>query len=357
MSRISNTLVYSCWAISSKNGSQLMHRNLAFLDDFTFMSYNTTDVGLKCIRSVIPDANITYDSSIIEQFYAMENSIKTWKEFYDNLDISKFSGVKNLFLNGSILWQSARRDSKRLLPADEHISHYVSHDKPIACLLGFLKIANVYNLHIDYIAYDPQEYPPENASEWSKPTSISKYYWYRIPSLGLDGIDTLQSYYQRYGNLLKMVKCDKMYDFVSGYRNVEIKVKRIFNESLIDFILGHFEKCKFFVEDKWKDIHTFVPMTEYTEYIKRSRFTYIFPGYDNTCFTLSRMLEALFFDCLPIIDKNCNIKDVNESFGIDFGKLMFTENDLTEMTEEKRMQYVNEFKNALLSVRFLPELK
>lgn len=50
--------------------------------------------------------------------------------------------------------------------------------------------------------------------------------------------------------------------------------------------------------------------TEYYEWLKKSKFTLIIPSYDISTFSIIRFIEALKFNCIPLIHKKCNLQDL-----------------------------------------------
>lgn len=53
---------------------------------------------------------------------------------------------------------------------------------------------------------------------------------------------------------------------------------------------------------------------EYYEWLSQSKYTTIIPSYDNTTFSIIRMVEALKFDCIPLVHVKCNLKDLKCTF-------------------------------------------
>jgi hypothetical protein len=228
---------------------------------------------------------------------------------------------------------------------DKHLDkhqymNYVSVAKLYTTQYIALWVANKYDAQIYELCYDPGEFSMSLVEdERIKPKKdVIVYHGYDIPSLGIKRLDSFQEYLKTTSVTYSML----YYDFVFGYSYMTKEREHTHNtiQKLYDTIDSKYEKL-LFVKNKIDDENTFLTREEYMRYIKNSNFTLIMPAYENGCFSIYRLLESVYHDCMPLIHSSCNIKDVQMSFEMDLSFLLVDEININIHLGMNNQEYQN----------------
>lgn len=231
---------------------------------------------------------------------------------------------------------------KGVFPNDKDQINWQQTGRSLTCVLAILKAHQEYDIPIKELAFDPCELSLNLFHNSVKPVKNHQlYHGYDIEKYNMKRVDSLQ-YFQQYNRVSSYIEVDKKFDFCFGYT----VFKGSGREKYVNYVdeLARRSRSKIFVENHQTEENTLVPFNEYYQFIKKSRFTLILPAYDKNSFSIYRFLESIEADCLPLIHPDCNIDDVNKSFGVDLSNLKTSE----FFSEDERIRILSKLKSKLL---------
>jgi hypothetical protein len=156
-------------------------------------------------------------------------------------------------------------------------------------------------------------------------------------------IDSLQ-YYLSKKKISPFEDHTKKTDFCFAYTVIEKSRTDYIDD--INNLQREFETSELFVYNKLSGENTSIPKDVYLTKIRHANYTMIVPSYDTRIFSFTRFIEAINNDCLPLIQKDVYIDDVEKSFQIDLKQLKVTQ----PFSENDRLELLNYYKNTMLKI-------
>lgn len=291
---------------------------------------------------------VRYYVDFYEKVIYMEN----WEEVYDKIDITPLKKYKNLFLFGGILSQNSglKRDLKRAgsFPVNERGQiNFVSIGIYLTHTLALLKANRELGIPLHEIVYDQQELSLNMIHPDFVPTqNYFLYHGYDHSEREYRRLDTLPYYYKQENSFFE--EPEKTIDFTFGY--TVITKDRTSLDDTLDIVCKKFDTKKLFVHNKLTGVSTFVNREKYLDTISRSKYTLIVRPYDPDAVSIYRIQESLRHDCLPLVMPDVKISLIENSFDVDFSKLIFTD-DYMLPSDNQRLELLDYLKSKLLAYR------
>jgi len=314
-----------------------------------FLSSYKTDKPKQHIQNVSGlslDKHITH---LTKFYYDTAINMSSWTDIYDSLNVEFLKEYQDLYLFGGLFSTASglRRYTKRngVFPKDVGQIKFESVAIPSMYVLALLKANHEYGTRLHEIVFDPLEMSLDLFHvDYAPKKCYNLYHGYDKPSLNMKRLDSLQYFLSKQNKNFIEEQIDKDIDITFGMTVFEGFREKYLNDAKT--IVNKFDKVNFYVLNKITGENTFVDRDEYLKQIVRSRFTIILPAYDGTCFSIFRLLESLHNDCLPLIHKDCYLKDINESYDVDLNELVTDE----PFSETKRLELLDKFKKIFLTV-------
>lgn len=325
----------------------------SLFDEIYYVSNNKTLSGIKQVKETI---NVLMKNIFFDVFDDT-SKMKDWMEVYEWLDVSMFKDYDCLFIVGGLDMPSNKL-SKAYLPDNEEkifpnskvAIKFKQSAISLTKILLFLKIHNEHGIPLHEIAFDPVELTCDYLHNSVRPIKdYVVYHGYDVSHYNIKRLDSLQYYFLNKSTAeLPIDNVElKKFDFTFGYHIMNNSSRNKFNVD-VDEIVGLFapEKRNLFCNNKITGIDTSVKKEVYLNFIKASNYTFILPAYDETCFSIYRFIESLWNDCLPLLHTDCNIEDVNTSFGVDLSVLkrnqVFSENERNDLLRHFKSKFFND---------------
>lgn len=350
-------LIYSARPISGREGKIVIrHMNIIgqTCDEVDILSTTKTD-GAKIALSRYGNVEVdNYYNHYGHYYETLVPLMSSWMEVYNSIDVTPLQQYDKLFIVGGMdLWRSElTRVGKRsgVFPNDGGQIKFQSVGAHCTNILAILKAHNLYNIPLHEIAIDPNEISCGLFHEDVRPTTdYYLYHGYDIPAYGINRLDSLQAYLLT--KPTPMITRDKITDFTFGLTILEKSNREEFMGDIED-IMAKFQIVNFYIKDYRNGQNTLIDPDAYMNKIEESRFTYMLPSYDRHCFSIYRFIEAINYDCLPLINSACNLVDIQNSFDVDLSPLVTTDIptesrrlELLEYVQDKIMLVEKSFKN------------
>jgi hypothetical protein len=309
------------------------------------LARNITDSSAKALGDYI-NLNISgVINSVTKYYYDKGFKLDSWVDFYNEVDVSEFAKYNKIFIMSGMDLQGAglNRQQKRVgsFPNDDGNIGFVSTGRQACNIVAILKAHKLYGTEIHELSYDPNELCLNLMHTDYKPlNNYYNYHGYDIPRYNMKRLDSLQYHFEHTRNLFPEDKC---YDITFGYTSM--RGERTKFEDFIEQTYSNFTTKNLYVRDKKKDINTLVDKDLYLQKLEQSRYTIIVPSYNETCFSIYRLIEALHNDCLPIISPTCRVDELETSFGISLEPLI----NHPSYTEHTRLELLEYYKNIFLT--------
>jgi hypothetical protein len=210
------------------------------------------------------------------------------------------------------------------------------------------EFAKEHNIPITEIIFDPDEVGYD--AMYKDDIEHTLYFGYSIPHINAKKLDFFQYVLEKCYTY--DVKIEKNIDFIFGY-SISVK-SRLYLAEASEKIKSQFNNSKVFIKNRFEKINTLVSRDLYFEYLKRSRFTMIAPAYNKDTFSCFRFLEAIHFDCLPLVLSECSYTDFRESYDIDkeiFNEILIKNYIIPEISEERRVYLIEYLKGKCLKIK------
>jgi hypothetical protein len=296
--------------------------------------------GIKITNHIRTITDFYYDEAI---------NMSDWEQIYDALDVSFLKEYDNLYLFGGLFSTASnlRRYEKRnfVFPKDSGQIKFLSVGLPCIHVLALLKANREYGIRLHEIVFDPLEMSLDLFHVDYAPTSnYFLYHGYDKTNLNMNRLDSLQYFLSKQNKNFIEEQFDKDVDITFGMTVFEGFRTKYYHYAKT--ILNKFDKVNFYVLNKITGENNFLDRDDYLKQIARSKYTIILPAYDDTCFSIFRLIESLHNDCLPLLHKDCCIVDMNKSFGVDLSELMSED----PFPEDERIRLLEKYKKVFLSV-------
>lgn len=342
-------LIYSTRPLAGKFVHSLLQ-----LFKFTEQTGNKKDILLMTKT----DDNIPYIESVSKiqlnpvryytDFYHNEVvHMKNWEEAYEKIDVSHLKDYSHLFLFGGILSDSSglKRGKKRSFnfPVNDRGQiNFLSVGVYLLHTLALLKANREFGIPLIEVVYDTQEVSLNQIHPDFRPRHDSYYliHNYDIEDYSINRVDMIQYFYDSEVSFF-VEDTSKDLDFVFGF--TVITKERLAQLEKFKAISDKFENSKLFIHNKIGGESTFIPRTQYLDFIRRSKYTLIIPPYDVKSISIFRILEAINLDCIPLIHSDCNVADLEKSFDIDLSEII-VDSDWKPFTEQRRNDIIAKLK-------------
>ena len=306
-------------------------------------------------------ANLKIDKqfNLYTDFYENEaKNLPDWECVYKELDVTPLETYDELFLIGGLLnWRngfSRKLDEKprshwartETFPHDRASLTWHSWGKLVINLLALLKAHREFDIPLHEMAYDPQEMSMDLIkSEYSTRDNYHLYHGYDIPRFGIKRLDSLQYHFENHQEkqLSLPLEKPKYLDLMFGY-TVMKNSPRVVYLPYIDQMKKQANKALIVCRNDITGENTHMPKDLYLENIAASRFTLMLPAYVSSCFSIYRLVESLEHHCLPLIHEDCNIEEVEKSFGVDLSPLVRN----TFPKEKTRLELLDHYRSKIL---------
>lgn len=358
-----NAVIITTRAFSTdfKSLYEQMHFLGAEYDNIYLIHGYTTERVVKHIKE-IAGINIEKSFSFSEDLenIAVKHMYKTWREYYNSIDLSCLEGIEihDVWMFGAPL--SAGGYLKRGMHGLQ--KNFEKHQ-----YMKFLSVAKLYM--INYIAirvannknavYREMSYDPGEASinEVNIDPLVPKrgfkvYHGYDIVDLGMEKHTSYQTGLTSVATIFPFATKDYDLTFGYSYMTIERKKDHDLMQRVYDVIRNNI-KGKLLYRSKIDDINLLVEKDEYMSLIAESRFTFIIPAYKSGVFSCYRFIESIHYDCLPLIFDHCNYEEFFKSYDINTDvvqEIVINEHNVLDklsMTEERRIEIIKYMKEKL----------
>lgn len=294
---------------------------------------------------------------IIKITYSVEK-YQTWLDWYnsDCADeiINQFNNVKCVFVFGGMLSDATKFTKEHnglnsSLPTKNQ-TKFMQNGYHVTGLLLSIKLANKFGCQLNEICYDQCENSINQLTVIQIPKLYKLWHGYDVPKFEMHKLDSLQYYLlnKKVSNSLfddNDVVVDKEFNLVFGMSVLtEDRIKVYENLLKID-------NAKLFVKNKFTGEDSFIERDEYISHIAKSKFTLILPTYDSMSFSIFRLIESIYNDCLPLIGNDCYIEEIVDSLDIDrsvISEITIKYDEPIEFpTEYRRIELIEYFKSKL----------
>lgn len=353
MNETENCLFYTCRSVTG-TFSVLLVKCLKILEvdneEIDFLTGAKTKSHSKYIKE-IAGLHINEQHNLYSEYYnkkAMHMS--SWQEVYDDIDVSHLKDYKRLYIMGGLLFPSSgfsrySKQSKDII-ASKTCLKWVSVGIHVLHIIAMHKAHVLYNIPLHEFSLDTDELSSNLFDVKQNPEMYYTYHIYDMPSTEKTRLDAFNYYLLNKPKTTENLVDDwsgKEFDFTMGWTVFPNGNRSKFSEKITE-IAEQFTKVNLFTKDKVKNIDNSIPIPEYLKLIEKSKYTYILPSYDNSCFSLYRFIESIDLDCLPLLHPDCNVEDVQKSFDVDLMPL-FTN---TPFKEERRTELLKYYKEKFL---------
>jgi hypothetical protein len=295
-----------------------------------FHAYKTN----KIVDFIQNTARIKIDR-VVSTSYAFDdlvaNTYSTWREFYENFEYDLGNEkIDDVYLFGAPLSDGGHLKRKhngleKNLDNNKFIT-FVSVAKHYFTAYAAIKVANREGASFIEICYDPGENSVGQLRDAIRPKDVNVFHGYDIPDLEIkkhhfyqDGLQV--AFHPQHSHptiFFDDFGSQPTFDLVFGYSymNKERKATHEYFTKIRENLPSNL-KTIFPVKNKLEDIDTSVSRNEYLSLLDRSRFTFVAPAYQAGCFSPFRFIEAVYYDCLPLVFETCNSRPFFESYDID----------------------------------------
>lgn len=306
----------------------------------------------------------------IEKAFSLSNEFEevskkkkfvTWKEFYDDFN-PEF--LKDIHIDDIWFFGAPQSDGGKLkrgkfgLEKGFHnnaFMTFLSVSKLYFLNFALLKIARLKRAHYHELSYDPGEASVNELTmeELIPPAGFTVYHGYNVPELGMLKDTSYQYGLKKVGQTFPFNS--KIYDVVFGYSYMN-KDRKVDHE-MIQKIISEIDpqlKSKFIWRSKPDEYDTLVPKDAYMSLLSESLYTFVIPAYWNNIFSCSRYMEAIFYDCLPLVFSHCSYRDFFESYDVDLDRISNTIINSTSvhqalsMSEKTRVETLHYLQEKIL---------
>lgn len=315
-----------------------------------FLTPTKTDSGQSFIEETT-GLRIRQSCNLFGDYY--ENKaidMGSWKEVYDDLDVSALKDYDSLHIFGGLHFPQSEltRFSKRSkkFPDDRGQIKFRQTAMHIVNIMAMHKAHVIYDIPLHEFSYDTDELSTNLFKVDQNPSKYHQYHIYDMPEYNMKRLDSLQ--YHLLSRHTFMDFDEKHYDFTLGY-TVYAYGNREEYAKQIDDVVKNFDISNIYIKNNVTKYDNSISRDLYLDKIAQSRYTYIIPSYDNKCFSLYRFIEAIYYDCLPLIHEDCYLDDVAKCFDVDLKDLVRT----TPFSEEERLSKLEYLKHKILRVERL----
>lgn len=359
-----NILIYINRSYTSKYNKSLIEQMSVLREydktnyTFTLLTHYKTSKPIEYVESV---ANIKFDDIInFDEFYesiVFSKKYDTWLKLYESKDFEdktiELGKVDKVYMFGGILSKAAnlRRETNGLdlLMLKSGQMNFKQVGISVTGALLCLRASTDNDCELNEFCYDVSE-NSLNLLTHIKPKKYRLLHGYDLPDLGIERFDSLQYYLKNspQTNIHKLIDTEneKIYNIVFGMTILTEDRLEIYNN------VQKINNVKLFVKNKFDGTDTFIPRDEYIDYIKQSRFTIIIPTYDKRSFSIYRLIESVYYDCLSLFTRDCYLVDIIKTFNFDeriINKLIIDYNEIKLLDERERLEILTYLKDKLFN--------
>lgn len=299
-------------------------------------------------------------NEIFDDYMATYRTSKTWREYYDKIDVSQYKDYDNIYVIAPPTYclygltdeklEKLYAKWENLLDSNREL-HFNSHALPLLHMMILAKASREF--HIPFFQHNFEV----TGIDFSKIKGLEPYqyvmfhgYKYR----NLDYYTTLQNYYLKYVSPIYKKTLDFAFCFYT-FEKQNQKHRLTATNELKEKLIPKLDRNKMFFYEYIKENKDMKPILrdEYFDKLKKARFTYIIPSFQTDVFSIDRFIDALAYDCLPLIHPLVVTEDVEKTYDVDLSALKTF--DLH--SEEKRLELLNYLKQKIMYVSRLPKLR
>lgn len=272
---------------------------------------------------------------------------KSWPDFYRNENwFEDIENVDKIYMFGGLINSQMIRKKDGLNNAllKNRFMKFASASCFISTALQLLKLSNEKSIELNEVIYDPQETSLDMIKDRElKPFFHKLWFCYDIPSIGANKLNYLKYFCQEEDS-----KKELLFSFGSTF----VSPHRYHFYDRIKPILDYFSNfsSSIHIYHNRENIDTRVNHSEYENIIAKSYFTMVIPSYDIETFSMIRFYEAIMRNCLPLIHKEVNCRDVIESYNLDenvIEQLRISDEHIPVIPEKKRKEILEYLKKKI----------
>lgn len=275
-------ITYTYWLTKFKDTY-----NLALLTDFENQNH---------VKRHHQYLNSIFDVWIMNE----KKDIKTWQGFIDESkdgykDLKKIINPVSFVEVFGIMTSAFKfRKPKNLNKTikEDKLINFISAQKMIRKFLNHYSFVSSMNIPWNHFLHDPQE-SNHNDVELLNGIDYRRFFIYDSKLFKTKGHPFLKIYHTDHLEIQEK----KEYDWCIGFTCLTPDRKYI--QKLYDKFYS-LTNSNIFLQDKYKEIYTNISKEEYINYLKKSKYTVILPGYDKKAFS-PRFMEALTRGVIPYI--------------------------------------------------------
>ena len=266
------------------------------IDDLTLLDFNKSNKVEKLFEDECKVKKL--DVSSLNSWKEIIKKYENVLEEFDAIFLVRFviiTGLKKGKDNQVYNWIKKHKEN------DNYSMNYVSM-KTIYSRLALVSVAGELNKRVFHIVIDPQELSYDNYFKFKE--------YRRIFQLKRD--DAIYGPYYEYClckyNKVSSEDKEKLLFFIG----TALSEDRNFLYDLYEDFKGH-EGIYFGLYDG-KKFKERVPQRQYFEELKKAKYTVIIKAYDATSFSMTRFMEAIVLDCIPLILDDVCLDELKNTF-------------------------------------------
>lgn len=266
------------------------------IDDLTILDYNQSNKVKGCLEDSVKVKKLNVIS--LQSWQEIEESYKNVLKDFDAVFIVRFPILDSLSKKSGVSLQN--------FLSNYHINDTFSMSfilmKNTFVKMMLLKVVEDLGIDLYHVIIDPQE------------IDYSKYF-----------------NFHKYRRLFQLKRKDELYAPYYEYCLQRYNQKNIKDKSLLLFFIGIIvSEDRYFLYDlyeyfkQFEDIHFGIydkvkykkklPQDKYYEELEKSKYTLIIRAYDKKSFSMTRFMEAIVLDCIPLILDDVCLDELKNTF-------------------------------------------
>lgn len=298
-------------------------------------------------------------NDIFKTYMDTYRTSKSWMEYYDQIDVSQYKDYDNIYVIAPPTYclygltdeklQKLYAKWNGLLNSNMEL-HFNSHALPLLHMMVLIKASREY--HIPFFQHNFEV----TGIDFSKIKDLEPYQYVKFHGYqyrNSDYFTTLQDYYVK--NPVDIP--EKTLDFAFCFYTFEKqnqKHRLTATNDLKEKLIPQIDESKMFFYEYIKENKDMKPILrdEYFDQLAKARYTYIIPSFQSDVFSIDRFIDAIAYDCLPLIHPLTVTEDVERTYDVNLSPLK----TFDFPSEEDRLELLAYIKQKMLYVSRLPKL-
>lgn len=266
--------------------------------------------------------------------------------------IPEVNDIKQIVIFGGSVFPMVNRGNNKMNEMYDTTAMMQRSSVAMTMLGAFMCVymGSEYHIPIHEVCFDPDE---NSVSQLDiVDLDVTTYHGYDIKEYGYVRLDSLQYHLMHTEPLFT----DKIYDVMFGM-TVTAQKRYAAWLRLNGFLSTRSHTRHMFVHNtkSTPPIYESVVRNRYMEYLAKSKYTVVIPAYNDQMFSSYRFIEAIFYDCLPLVCEDCRYEEFTQSYGIDndvFKRIVVGYDDINKtidtLSESDRKSLVEYFKSKVI---------